>query len=369
MASLSLLRRCLAFPVRPDVLNADVLAHLGWSSVAVSMFPISRVSASISAIDLGGAAAGSLPAASRSATPREDLVAEFSGRPSHADGTPHTQSGRGDMSAIFWRTSSHSAPAGDSADAPAGAAKLPGKPEIEDYFSDIFERFLEGFTVRSETSEEERRTAIMTTPDLTCSLRSLDVTTTSGHRLPQLRQKPRIRQRVPQISMSDPTFRDSGIFRVSASPSATLTTRVGLMRGQSSAADPDGCGLTLQGGVVCGIISGSMAQRWGEFAKGDRIISISGRSFGDGAALSDFLEPGKDAYLCTVERRVKVSSSPSSLRTPLRQRALKTIGLTSSGNAKPPSPRFTTEEECAAALASAGDYLKGGKRFGWSGRG
>ena len=136
------------------------------------------------------------------------------------------------------------------------------------------------------------------------------------------------------------------------------------MRGESSSADPEGCGLKLLGNVVCGITNGGMAQRWGEFELNDKIISISGRSFGEGATLADFLEPGKDAYLCTVERMIKVPS----VRAPLRLRALKTIGLTSGGNSKPSTPRFATEEECAAALASAGDYLKGRRRVRLSAR-
>ena len=65
--------------------------------------------------------------------------------------------------------------------------------------------------------------------------------------------------------------------------------------------------------------------------------------------MSDYLIEGKHTYLCTVERMTKA-------RPALSNRAMKAVGLVTD------RPRFATEDECKAAFANGGDYLRGGLR-------
>lgn len=133
---------------------------------------------------------------------------------------------------------------------------------------------------------------------------------------------------------------------------------VGLFLGPyPSPRDPDGSGLIVdERGIVQKILSGGIAARWGEFKLGDQIVSISNgvacgreahRPWGENSCLADYLEPGKDAYLCMVKREK---------RTPTRAPLMETLKRISSHAAK---PRFNTEREVAEALSKAGTYLSG----------
>lgn len=129
---------------------------------------------------------------------------------------------------------------------------------------------------------------------------------------------------------------------------------VGLFCSHPTPKDPDGCGLEIdERGVVTKLIQGGLASRWGEFKVGDQIETISngtacGRqahsNFVEGTCLADYLQPGKNAYLCIV-RRAQCSPNRTPVTLMRRNQASK--------------PRFTTEREVAEALAHAGDYLAG----------
>jgi len=163
---------------------------------------------------------------------------------------------------------------------------------------------------------------------------------------------------VPSLALEDGSS-NSGGSESSVSTNRTAGTvrvevvRVGLMRGLSSDVDPEGCGVQLTpAGVVRTLDKAGIAARWGEFKKGDKLKSVSGKPFTEGSQLADYLEDGKFAYLCTVERPIKVSQGKA-----LSHRALRLIGQTGSA-----ASRFQTEEAVAEALSNAGDFLKGGRR-------
>ena len=126
-----------------------------------------------------------------------------------------------------------------------------------------------------------------------------------------------------------------------------VTVNSALMRGPSRPPnDPDGCGLVLnEEGVVVSLVPGGMAYRWEEFRVGDELLAISGQPFVKASSISDYLVPGKDAYLCEVRRDIRQPTFPS---------------LALSGNSLAmPRYRFNTEAEATEALAVAGDFQKG----------
>ena len=167
-------------------------------------------------------------------------------------------------------------------------------------------------------------------------------------------------ERVDQGGLAEAAGFDVGmqVLSVQDMDAATIEqVPVGLFCGPfPSPRDPDGTGLVVdERGVVQKIVSGGLASRWGEFKLGDQILSISNgvacgreasRRWVEGACLADYLETGKDAYLCIVKREKRASARTPLVETLMRRKH----------DAK---PRFTTEREAAEALAHAGTYLRG----------
>lgn len=107
--------------------------------------------------------------------------------------------------------------------------------------------------------------------------------------------------------------------------------------GHAPLADPDGCGLVLEGTLVADVIPGGMASRWSEIRVGDELLQIAQREYKPGTPLAAYFADTEDATLCVVRRAVKTRAHRLSERP----------------------PRFASEAAARQGLRDAGDFHKG----------